>query len=523
MMRSPPRWVQHVALGAGYGAGHVLLLLPANVFWHPPAGWRFAFLSMLPIRLWVWPLASELVVFLLLGNSMERTGGSIGFAVLAFAAHRGLAATGPWVLHRSHDIAFEDAPGDMRRLIGAMLLSAAAATVFTAWWLPPLLTGAEGAMARPLLIMQLLLGDFVGMLLIVPATLMLARYRPDRGVMLRWGRDIPFVLTPALSIYVAVTTWSPQQAYFFTSALCLLPVVFFAFRTGWRGVSVALPIASAAVAIFGAPGDVGAPAQAQLLLSIGGSACLFLGAANDALRASQARLSGQNEHLQASNRKLDAALSEIRLAARRNLELSEQTRRWITSELHDELGQNLTALHTRLRLAERGTRHAELFTPAWAIIQEMRRSVSRLTASLRPAGLDDLGLLRSLEQGAIREFVESSGLVFDLRIEDPEDLLELLSDNVQTALYRMTQEAATNTVRHASSATTFSVHLRARSKRGRPRVLLSVGDDGSVLIGRFHEGVGLQGIRDRVLSLNGRLRRSIGPRGTWLRVVLEAP
>lgn len=501
---------KNLVLMAGYGAGHLLLLLPANVFWHPPAGWRFAFLAVLPVRAWPWLIAAELLVFLTGAGNIDRSAGSVVLAVLAFAVHRALAMSGPVWLRRAQPGVVADRPDALARLLAAMLASAALATPFTWWWLQPLLRGGEAAMARSLLALQLLLGDFIGMLLIVPLALMLVRWRPTRAMRRAWRMDVPLVLVPALAIYAAVATRPVGQMYFFATVLCLLPVIHFAFRSGWRGVSIALPATSVTAALCSPEVDGGSAAQAQLLLALTGSACLLLGASMDALRAGRDEARERNMRLLAANRRLDAATARLRDAARRNLELSESTRRWVTSELHDELGQRITALQVRLKMVERRVGADDAFVPIRDIVDGMRRSVSRLMADLRPAGLEHFGLVQSLDRGPVRELLDAAGIAFALRIEDRHGLLDRLDDALQVALYRIVQEAATNTVRHAN-ARTFRACLRARPNgQGQTSVLLAIGDDGIGLTSTARHGVGLQGMRDRVLSLGGRLRIGTG-------------
>ncbi len=154
----------------------------------------------------------------------------------------------------------------------------------------------------------------------------------------------------------------------------------------------------------------------------------------------------------------------------------------------------------------------------------MRKSVSGLMSDLRPAGLDDFGLAHALREGAIRTLLESGGILYDLRIDDDGDRLARLGDDAQTALYRIVQEFATNTVRHAH-AQRLCVRLRARGGTHDTRVLLALADDGRGFdTDQRAAGIGIVGIRDRVLALGGRLRLRSGLGGTllWVRARLPA-
>ena len=509
MERIKTGWTRSILIVAVYLAGHYLLVLPANMYWHPPAGWRFLFLLFTPKRLWPWLLLGEWAIYL--PDGLDKVTGLGGLMTLFTLGRMAGLMAGPWLLLHASPPLLSDNARSMQRLFGAMAVSAIGNAVFNAW--RPF---AETEVLSTLQIfLQLVLGDINGMLLMVPLGLMLLLHRPSGEVMQRWKFDATRVLLPSMLIYGVVILKSPQHVYFFATALCALPVLYFALRSGWRGVAVAFPVASIAVAMVSiASGNTALATQVQLFLVVVGVASLLLGASVD-------ELSARNSILESANVRLDKASEELREAAHRNLGLSEDLRRWITSELHDELGQNLTALQTRLKLAERKTGASDQFAPAWDIIANMRHSVSGLMASLRPAGLDEFGLVSALHNGTIRELVETSGLAFHVRIDDHADILANLDNNTQTAIYRIVQEAATNAVRHANAG---NVHVRLRARRiaDHIRIGLAISDDGQGIAASSQlphkSGMGLQGIRDRVLLLGGRLRIRSDAGGTRLLV-----
>ena len=509
MERIKTGWARSILIVAVYLAGHYLLVLPANLYWHPPAGWRFLFLLFTPMRLWPWLLLGEWAIYL--PDGLDKVTGHGGFMVFFTLGRMAGLMAGPWLLLRASPPLLDDNARSMQRLLGAMAVSAFGNAIFNAW--RPF---AEAEVFSTLQIfLQIVLGDINGMLLMVPLGLMLLLHRPGREVMHRWKLDAARVLLPSMLLYGVVIMNSPQHVYFFATALCALPVLYFALRSGWRGVAVSLPVASIAVATVSIASDNTALAtQVQLFLVVVGVASLLLGASVD-------ELSARNRVLESANVRLDKASEELREAARRNLGLSEDLRRWITSELHDELGQNLTALQTRLKLAERKTAASDQFAPAWDIIANMRHSVSGLMASLRPAGLDEFGLVSALHNGTIHELVETSGLTYHIQIDDHADILARLDNNTQTAIYRIVQEAATNAVRHANAGNVH-VRLRARHIAGHIRIGMSVSDDGQGIASHARQkqkhGIGLQGICDRVLLLGGRLRIRSDSDGTRLLV-----
>lgn len=518
MTKLPSGWVRDLLLAVGYAAVFLALSQTAHVFWYLPAGWRFVALLLTPYRCWGWFIALQMLSTPDVYVPFVAEHGVYGVAVLMTTPLT--AAIGPWWLRHTQWSMQLGTFASMARLLGAMVLAIAGAML--GHLLYPF---TESALISPLrLRLQLALRDYIGMLALVPLVLIMVYTRPGAPILRRWAFDVPCILIPVLLLYVALTNDSGEaQVFFFSALLCLVPSIYFAVRTGWRGAAFALTAASITVACSGAfSSHTGITVEAQGFLAVAGSASLLLGAVYDTLRSSQDELEERNASLLAASTKQDRLVGELRDAASRNLNLSEQVRRWITSELHDEIGQNLAALQTRVRLLEREARMegSELATEISATLARMRHTVSGLMSTLRPAGLDDFGLAHALRDGAIRRLLETSGVAFELHIDDAAGHLSALDDNAQTTLYRIVQEAATNTVRHAS-ARRFCIRVRARGVVDGCRVLLALNDDGGGFDTNTRSvGIGLQGIRDRVFSLGGRLRLRSGAFGTRMQVWL---
>jgi two-component system sensor histidine kinase UhpB len=305
-------------------------------------------------------------------------------------------------------------------------------------------------------------------------------------------------------------------------ALSLAPVLFFAFRHGWRGAALAMIVSSLGTSLLDQQlGHVPA-AAGYLFLAVAGSGTLMLGSATDALRRSRQRVAEQNIHLAAVNRRLDQLAQQLRAAARGNLQTEENQRRHMAAELHDELGQNITAIQTHVKLAQARLRQAgleDIGTSINGILAHMRRALHRLLDDLRPAVLDEFGLLRALDEGPIRDLLKAAGIHYLTELHgDP----RLLDDDTRTTIYRLAQESATNTVKHAK-ASEFRLRLRIGERHGTVLALLDLRDDGIGLPERPPRGGrGLQGMRDRVTSLGGLFRLRPTPRGVHLRVLLRS-
>jgi signal transduction histidine kinase len=213
------------------------------------------------------------------------------------------------------------------------------------------------------------------------------------------------------------------------------------------------------------------------------------------LQALQARYRELLDRLEHSQRDL------YRLA-RSVFRVQEEERRRLSRDLHDGIGQNLTALKLQLALVaedlppELGDARNRLqrCVAMCARTLEEARELSRL---LRPQVLDDLGLRAAL-QSLTRTLGESGGLAIELEFGSLPDL----DDDIQTLIFRIAQEALTNVVRHAGAWTAL---LRLIQRAG--WLHLTVWDDGKGCdpdTAQTAGGSGLGGMRERLQLFGGR-------------------
>lgn len=186
----------------------------------------------------------------------------------------------------------------------------------------------------------------------------------------------------------------------------------------------------------------------------------------------------------------------------------EEERRRVGRELHDEVGSQLTAALLALQITEK--RPEYLGEARKALVQALEE-VRRLSRELRPAVLDDLGLARALER-YLQEYQQRTGLKVEAEIECPQ-----LRESQQIAIFRVIQEALTNTARHAKAHRVY-VGLSAWDKKVRGLIT----DDGQGF-DPVHTptSVGLVGMRERVELLGGSLSVESSPgEGTRISFVL---
>jgi signal transduction histidine kinase len=178
----------------------------------------------------------------------------------------------------------------------------------------------------------------------------------------------------------------------------------------------------------------------------------------------------------------------------------EEERKHLSRELHDHVGQVLTALRMELgsidRLRARDDNAlARAVGEARQLVDNMVRTVRDLALGLRPSMLDDCGLQPALEWH-VRDFTRRYGLNVELTVDGD---LTALSDPHRTCVYRIVQEALTNCIRHAA-ASKIRVTLRGTADS----LALSVVDDGvGMADGVRGDGLGLRGIEERVRDLGG--------------------
>jgi two-component system sensor histidine kinase UhpB len=212
---------------------------------------------------------------------------------------------------------------------------------------------------------------------------------------------------------------------------------------------------------------------------------------------------------------LDRLQRERSRSGRRALAAQESERQRVAQELHDEIGQSLTAV--KLQLARLGSMPPADLQAALAETQdEVDRSlddVRRIAKRLRPEALDDLGLVPALT-ALTTDFARRTGLEIVRRIE-PE--LPPLGADAELVVFRVAQESLTNVARHASAS---AVELRL--ERAHDGVRLVIADDGAGVNGAL-PGAGIEGMRERALLVGGRFSLVPSPAGgVEVRLVVPA-
>ena len=236
--------------------------------------------------------------------------------------------------------------------------------------------------------------------------------------------------------------------------------------------------------------------QTRLVLTLIAALVLGMGMATISMRKilrleDQARL----RYEEAAN-----ARTQLKDLSAKLVQAQETERRALSRELHDEVGQSLSAVLVELRnlsvgqagrVEAQARNHVETIK---TLVENVLRVVRNMSLLLRPSMLDDLGLIPALKWQA-RECSKRTGMDVSVAAEFDSDNLP---DDYKTCIYRVVQEALHNCARH-SQATTIRIKLLQEGDR----LILTIQDDGQGFDAKLTKGLGLLGIQERAARLGG--------------------
>jgi PAS domain S-box-containing protein len=218
-----------------------------------------------------------------------------------------------------------------------------------------------------------------------------------------------------------------------------------------------------------------------------------------------------------------AGQNDLKRLSLQLLQAHEDERRHISRELHDEIGQGLTAAKVNLQSLEHLAADSAPLLPVRdtiAILEHTLRQVHDLSLNLRPSMLDDLGLAPAV-RGYLDRQSQRAGFTADF-LPDATAAVGRAAPEIETACFRVVQEAVTNIVRHSSAR-----HVCVELRQGETNLEVSIEDDGigfDVAAARQRglrgESLGLMGLQERVALVGGRIDiKSTPNEGTRIQAV----
>ncbi len=486
--RTPPRRLESLLL-ALYPFAWVALFAGSNLYWFLPAGLRLGMLWMLPRRSW-WRMA------VLEWASI----GTLGLWRGAFESLPALVASAvlPWCLYalvlRGIGRHGRDTPS--REALPRLLVVGLVAAMFTTVALTAIDLNDDGVLAAglPAMLVSYALGDFAGVVIVVPILLALRdQFGPER---IGWNALLVngLVLGPLL-VMLGLFALPVVEAPVFPLVLALFPIFGIAYRFGWRPGAIALGLLGLSLHAFsGAIEAKWGPGQSQLLFTATGCAALLLGVASETQRVQRSALTATVEALFLRRNQMTDVADRMAL-------LQQQERRRIGVELHDQLGQDMTAIATRLRVVARTAAEESVKTGLASIgqlVDDAHAHLREAINDLHPAVIDRFGLARALCEGPMAEMLRDRGIDY---VADIEGDIDRLNETIAMALYRISQEAANNCVRHVGGGR-FRIAISLLIGPHDAVVSLSIDDDGGeVPLYKTRTGRGMKSIADRADAL----------------------
>lgn len=232
------------------------------------------------------------------------------------------------------------------------------------------------------------------------------------------------------------------------------------------------------------------------------------------------QIAAQKEELQLVSDRLRDSQARLLRAVRRWIRTEEMERRNLARELHNDIGQGLTALHLNLEISKKSVKHdprlQQLVATLKELIGDITDSVRQLSMNLRPSLLDDLGFVAAVREHASAQF-EKANIDFELHHEGND---ALIAPDTGIIAYRLMQEAIKNVIQH-SDASRACIDIRI----GDGRVAFHVKDDGkgfdSNELGGESRHPGLTSMRERSSMMSGECEiRSRLHEGTEVAIML---
>jgi len=486
--------------------------------WFLPAGIRVASLFLIDRKYWVVIALAEFTGIYAVNNIDNPVTSSLGIFIATFIPILAYMLSVHLYLTISRDVRFDS----VKHLI-TFFSSIGIGSIVTAVILVTSLMNQGHIPPDKLIttIFSFIFGDLVGILLLVPLAFAIKSiYLKEQTAFFNAVFKWPSVSFSFISLVVSILTIQFSMAYFI-KLVAFIPLIFFAYRNGWFGATVSIFVINILVVvatIFDV--ELGSMFEKQLYLIAISLTGLFLGAAISEQHSLNFLLKIQNKSLMEANLQLHELINKNTSLAKTVVSVQENERKLLSQELHDEIGQNITALKVNLRVISRmvGISAATpLLESTDSIADVAYQSVHDLMLWLRPRVIDDLGLEKALSGTDFERLLNDVGIQYVPLFEG--DTLAL-NEDLKINIYRIVQESINNSVKY-SRAKNFWMSL----KIGPSNIDLEIIDDGigfdTKNINTVKSSFGLQGIENRVLALGGYYSLTSSSEGTAHQIKLK--
>ena len=345
------------------------------------------------------------------------------------------------------------------------------------------------------------MGAFVGIILVFPVALWLLVPKNHAGSKRVINSALIYLyLIPFALLLSKVIDANPDAGLAtMLQILLLAAVVVFSFLHGWRGAALSVLTVSIMIAVDDhLRGNAGNLLELQLFVAVMGSMALLFGASVDELKLSE-------NDLQSDKGRLQKALAALADSTRRSMHSEELERKRLARELHDDMGQILTAMQAQISVSQQadgGADRRESTQSLERLTQRMSASLKSVVNALTPDELNQLGLYAAITYGSPAQLCEVSHITYQVDLQGNSLLLDELDPLTNLAAYRIVQESVSNAVKYALCSH-IQIRLRVGMRENKTLLFLSIVDDGIGLKSLGQITHGFHSIRDRAMALNG--------------------
>ncbi|WP_394224629.1 MASE1 domain-containing protein [Pseudoalteromonas spongiae] len=371
------------------------------------------------------------------------------------------------------------------------------------------------------MVMAFAFGDVIGVLLILPSILLVTDFvetYQHRQTQIAYTHFLPLLWI--IMVTIAITLAIQSIPLIYIKLLCVTLVIAGTHKFGWHGAVISILIMCIVIVYTSliSTESVSVIENQVYLITIAFTS-LILGASITEQSVLNQKLKQQNTQLNQLNQVHQKDALKNQLLAARVVEIQELERKKIATELHDDIGQVLTALRTEVSILKRASSDQNVHRCAEylrTLCDKIYNATRNLITLLHPRELDDLGLEKALKSKLLTQLLRNANINYQLHIKHA---LSNLSDDTKIAIYRIVQESFNNIVKHAS-ARNVTVEIAIENDL----ISLSIQDDGVGFdvnkASIKHNQFGLITMEERALALKGNFQLHSSSEGTQIEIKL---
>jgi len=492
--------IKVLLLCLAYAVIWAILWESSQAFWYLPAGLRFSILLYTRPKNWPIWIAGEWLAILYLNdahtdyaNILEHGVGNFVPSIVYVATVWFILNKREWVYNtvKTQSEVISISTAIFCAAIGAAVLlfllmpSESPFLVFERFSIEGIATYSLGDIAGVLFIWSFI--EFIG-----------SSNSKDRIGHKLLLKDFILVVLPILAGVTLFTLAAPRFGWAIL-AMLFIPIVYLSIKHGWIGATLSVVTLNlVAGLLYFLNGNAEALFNTQIFLASVGITGLFLGAAI----SQQAGL-----------------ISNIRKMSQSVIETQENERSRISKDLHDHVGQVLTALRSRiviLRQKEATNLDSELDTLD-KLAAEAYQDVRDIVDELSPNELLRFGLQKSLENTDFHQMLRAANVNYHTQFKGQ---VSEIPEQIQLTIYRIAQELLSNIAKHSQAADSH-LNIHVQEEDSKTLIIFKVQDDGiGFEVDNHTKGHGIRNVQDRVQALGGTITFGSSETGTAISIVI---